>query len=189
MIDPDDIAFIKAFVARVDESRLSAEDVSKRAGGKPSGPTILRYKRKIYPKERLDQETRRGINLFMTGHNSSTDAAERPEYDRHLEWLREQAGDLDSKTAHLREVRGWTRDESLRLLAVAVLRAEDNAAMLSQERSGHRDAILRGDEEQIVSPEAASSVLSAAGTVKNRSRTAEAPAADGDEKPAQTGHP
>lgn len=189
MIDPDDVGLIKAFVARFIESRLSAEAVSKSIGGKPSAPTILRYKRGIYPKERLDRETRRGIDLFMTGRVASQ-GGEHSEYDRHLEWLRGQEGSLESKTAHLREVRGGIRDESLRLLAVAVLRAEDNAALFSQERSAHREAILRGDEP-VVTPAAAHLALKVAGTAKQgRRRLAEKPhEGNGGETAARSAQP
>lgn len=44
------------------------------------------------------------------------------------------------------EIRGAYRDAALKDLAAALLAAERNAALLSEERRGHREAILRIDE-------------------------------------------
>jgi hypothetical protein len=87
VIGHDERDRIKRFVDAVGRSPLSPEAISEAVGGNPSGPTIRRYMRGDLPKKRLDPETRRGIDLFLTGRNhSGGDGREQPAL-QNAEWL------------------------------------------------------------------------------------------------------
>jgi hypothetical protein len=138
----------------------TADNKTPEAGPVPGmGTRTLR--RYIVDKEvpsSLSDHVKAAMARFMasrgvTGYERFEDVEEEPEPDsssrdwlgRQLEWVRNEIGDITSKTALVRELRGFARDTALIAIADALKMAEENAKTLSQERVGHRDAILQMD--------------------------------------------
>lgn len=63
---------LEEFLEAVDASPLSPEDISRRVGGKPSGPTIRRYQRGDWPEKRIEPETKAGMLAFMTSQDDES---------------------------------------------------------------------------------------------------------------------